>query len=139
MAFMGKVIHIKKARAAGTARARGMDSTTHKDNIHLEYSTETGENAMPKVRPLGESARNAARWKEADRRYVLQLDIFKAITGLTQDQIARAIGVSQPTITHWRRNPGLMTKEHERRLVLLFEQHGVPYNPMLSMEEVKMA
>lgn len=94
---------------------------------------------MPKVRPLGESARNAARWKEADRRYVLQLDIFKAITGLTQDQIARAIGVSQPTITHWRRNPGLMTKEHERRLVLLFEKHGVPYNPMLSMEEVKMA
>ena len=57
----------------------------------------------------------------------------------TEDQIARAIGVSQPTITHWRRNPGLMTKEHERRLVLLFEKHGVPYNPMLSMEEVKMA
>ena len=82
---------------------------------------------MPKVRPLGESAQNAARWKEADRRYVLQLDIFKAITGLTQDQIARAIGVSQPTM------------EHERRLVLLFEKHGVPYNPMLSMEEVKMA
>ena len=94
---------------------------------------------MPKVRPLGESARNAARWKEADRLYVQQLDIFKAITGLTQNQIARAIGVSQPTITHWRRNPGLMTKEHERRLVLLFEQNGVPYNPMLSVEEVKMA
>lgn len=94
---------------------------------------------MPKVRPLGESARNAARWKEADRRYVQQLEVFKARTGLSQNQIARAIGVSQPTITHWRRNPGLMTKEHERRLVLLFEKHGVPYNPMLSMEEVKMA
>ena len=94
---------------------------------------------MPKVRPLGESARNAARWKEADRRYAIQLEVFKARTGLTQNQIARAIGVSQPTITHWRRNPGLMTKEHERRLVLLFEKHGVPYNPMLNVEEVKMA
>ena len=94
---------------------------------------------MPKVRPLGESAQNAARWKEADRRYVLQLEVFKARTGLSQNQIARAMGVSQPTRTHWRRNPGLMTKEHERRLVLLFEKHGVPYNPMLSMEEVKMA
>ena len=94
---------------------------------------------MPKVRPLGESAQNAARWKEADRRYAQQLDIFKAITGLTQDQIARAIGVSQPTITRWKQNPGLMTKEHERRLVLLFEKYGVPYNPMLNVEEVKMA
>ena len=94
---------------------------------------------MPKVRPLGESARNAARWAEADRRYVQQLDIFKAITGLTQDQIARAIGVSVPTITRWKLNPGLMKKEQERRLVLLFEKHGVPYSPMLSMEEVKMA
>ena len=94
---------------------------------------------MPKVRPLGESAQNAARWKEADRRYALQLDVFKARTGLTQKQIARAIGVSVPTISHWKQNPGLMTKEHERRLVLLFEKHGVPYNPLLSMEEVKMA
>lgn len=94
---------------------------------------------MPKVRPLGESAQNAARWKEADRRYVLQLEVFKARTGLTQKQIARAIGVSLPTITRWKLNPGLMTKEHERRLVLLFEQNGVPYNPMLNVEEVKMA
>lgn len=94
---------------------------------------------MPKVRPLGESAQNAARWKEADRRYALQLEVFKAKTGLSQQQIARAVGVSVPTITHWKRNPGLMTKEHERRLVLLFEKHGVPYNPMLNVEEVKMA
>ena len=94
---------------------------------------------MPKVRPLGESAQNAARWKEADRRYAMQLDVFKARTGLTQKQIARAIGVSVPTITRWKLNPGLMKKEQERRLVLLFEKHGVPYNPMLSMEEVKMA
>ena len=94
---------------------------------------------MPKVRPLGESAQNAARWKEADRRYAIQFDVFKARSGLTQKQIARAIGVSLPTITRWKLNPGLMTKEHERRLVLLFEQHGVPYNPMLSVEEVKMA
>ena len=94
---------------------------------------------MPKVRPLGESAQNAARWKEADRRYAIQFDVFKARSGLTQKQIARAIGVSVPTISHWKRDPGLMTKEHERRLVLLFEKHGVPYNPMLSMEEVKMA
>lgn len=94
---------------------------------------------MPKVRPLGESAQNAARWAEADRRYAIQFDVFKARSGLTQKQIARAIGVSVPTITRWKRDPGLMTKEHERRLVLLFEKHGVPYSPMLSMEEVKMA
>ena len=94
---------------------------------------------MPKVRPLGESAQNAARWKEADRRYAIQCDVFKARSGLTQKQIARAIGVSVPTITRWKLNPGLMKKEQERRLVLLFEKHGVPYNPMLSMEEVKMA
>lgn len=94
---------------------------------------------MPKVKPLGESAQNAARWKEADRRYSVQLEVFKAKSGLTQQQIARAIGVSVPTITRWKRNSGLMTKEHERRLVLLFEKHGVPYNPMLSMEEVNMA
>lgn len=94
---------------------------------------------MPKVRPLGESAQNAARWKEADRRYAIQFDVFKARSGLTQKQIARAIGVSVPTITRWKLNPGLMKKEQERRLVLLFEKHGVPYSPMLSMEEVKMA
>ena len=94
---------------------------------------------MPKVRPLGESAQNAARWAEADRRYAIQFDVFKARSGLTQKQIARAIGVSVPTITRWKLNPGLMKKEQERRLVLLFEKHGVPYSPMLSMEEVKMA
>ena len=49
------------------------------------------------------------------------------------------LSVSLPTITRLKLNPGLMTKENERRLVLLFEKHGVPYNPLLSMEEVKMA
>lgn len=86
---------------------------------------------MPKVRPLTESAKIAARWQEQDGEFYEQFERIRKLAGMTKGGMAQVLGVSVPTMTKYIQCPDEMPKKVERKLVLLAERVGVAYDPAL--------
>lgn len=92
---------------------------------------------MPKVRPLTESGRIAARWQAQDQAFSDQFDRICKLSGMTRVQIAAYLEISVPTLIKYMKNPDDMPKRIERRLVLLAEKVGIEYNPGLGGGKTK--
>lgn len=86
---------------------------------------------MPKVIPLTESGKIAARWQEQNSAFSDQFNRICKLSGMTRAQVAAYLEISVPTLVKYTRNPDDMTKRTERKLVLLAEKVGVEYNPGL--------
>lgn len=86
---------------------------------------------MPKVRPLGESAKLKARWDAANASFNRQVGRLLGETGLSATELAALIGVHRVTIANWRKDCTHMTIGDERRLMKVFETYGVPYDRTL--------
>lgn len=86
---------------------------------------------MPRVRPLTESAKIAARWQEQDGEFYEQFERIRKLAGMTKSSIAQALDISVPTLTKYIQCPDEMPKKVERKLVLLAERVGVAYDPAL--------
>lgn len=86
---------------------------------------------MPRVRPLTESAKIAARWQEQDGEFYEQLERIRKLSGMTKSTMAKALDISVPTLTKYSQCPDEMPKKVERKLVLLCERVGIAYDPAL--------
>ena len=102
----------------------------------LLYHNKGGKCNMPAVIPLGESAKNRKRWEMADEGFADQIAVFLRRTRMTKKELASRLEVSTPTINYWMNDPGSMKKAYERKLVTLFEEHGMHYNPMLDKPDI---
>lgn len=86
---------------------------------------------MPKVRPLGESARLKARWDAANADFNRQVGRLLGETGMTQTELAGMIGVNRNTLAGWRRDCSTMSIAYERKLIGVFEKMKIPYDRTL--------
>lgn len=86
---------------------------------------------MPKVRPLTEAQKEAARRKAAVINFQLQMERLGKEIGMTARQaIGLATGAPRPSTTSiYYKDPWRMTKAQERGILLLFEQSGLVYDP----------
>lgn len=83
---------------------------------------------MPKVKPLGESARRAQRYREDDECIRRQVARLRGEAKLTRGQLARMLGWSEPTLKlRTEDHPEKMTLSHLRQLEALCEAEGVPF------------
>lgn len=86
---------------------------------------------MPRVRPLTEAQKEAARRKKAVINFQLQMERLGKELGMTARQ-AIGLGAGTPnktTMGKYYNEPWYMTKEQERGIFLLFEQSGLTYDP----------
>ena len=86
---------------------------------------------MPKVKPLGESARLKARWDAANANFERQVGRLLGETGITRTELAEMLGVSRQTLGRWLKNCSTMPIGAERKLIGIFEKNGVPYDRTL--------
>lgn len=86
---------------------------------------------MPRVRPLTESAKIAARWQVQDSEFYDQFERIRKLSGMNKSRMAEYLELSVPTMTKYIQSPDEMPKKVERKLVLLAERVGVAYNPGL--------
>lgn len=86
---------------------------------------------MPKVKPLGESAKLKARWKEANASFDRQIAWLCVVSRMSGSEVAEHIGVARGTLARWRKDCSCMTIGAERKLIALFENYGIPYDRML--------
>lgn len=82
---------------------------------------------MPKVKPLGESAKRAQRNREEDDCIRRQVDRLRGEARLTRGQLARLLGWSMPTLKDRTDHPEKMTLSHLRQIEALCEANGVPF------------
>lgn len=94
---------------------------------------------MPRVRPLTESAKIAARWHAQDSEFSEQFERIRKLSGMTKNSMAEYLGLSVPTMTKYIQYPDEMPKKVERRMVLLAEKVGIAYDPALGGGKVKGA
>lgn len=85
---------------------------------------------MPKVRPLTQEQKEAARWLKADRNFRRQVDEIADILGFTPRQIVGFVlkTTNYKTIKRLYDHPSKMTKEQERSFASFFEQNNVPFD-----------
>ena len=86
---------------------------------------------MPKIKPLGESARLRARWTAANENFDRQVGRLLGEARLTGTKLAEMIGVNRVTLANWRKDCSKMPIEAERKLITIFEKYGVPYDRTL--------
>lgn len=90
---------------------------------------------MPKVRPLGESAKRAQRHAQANEELRRQIGRLRGEAGLTKGQLARLLGWSAPTLRlRTEAHPERMTIEHLRALEAVFDAKGVPFCVVIGKE-----
>ena len=90
---------------------------------------------MPKVKPLGDSAKIKARWEAANASFDRQIGRLCGETRMTLTDVATMVGVTRQTLASWRKDCTHMTIGAERKLIALFEKHGIPYDRMLGEEK----
>lgn len=86
---------------------------------------------MPKMKPLGESARLRARWSAANENFDRQIGRLLGETRMSGTELAASIGVARQTLAGWRKDCSKMPIEAERKIITIFEKHGVPYDRTL--------
>lgn len=86
---------------------------------------------MPRVRPLGDSAKLKARWDAANANFDRQIGRLLGETKMTQVELANMLGVSRNTITSWRKDCSAMSIAYERKLIGIFEKMKIPYDRTL--------
>lgn len=86
---------------------------------------------MPRIKPLGDSAKAKARWQKANENFDFQIGVAMVQTKLTAEALAKEIGISRSTLAKWRKDCSQMTIAGERKLILAFERLGIRYDRML--------
>ena len=86
---------------------------------------------MPKVKPLGESAKLKARWDAANANFDRQIGRLEGEHRITTKKLAEMIGVSRQTLAKWRKDCSTMPIAAERRLIVIFDKYGLPYDRTL--------
>lgn len=89
---------------------------------------------MPKVRALTEDQRQKARWEAQNANFRMQIGALLGLTGQkpTVEALGSLFGLKDcRAVKRVYENPGVMTKEQERRLMILFEKKGLTYDPTL--------
>lgn len=71
------------------------------------------------------------RWQKADENFRFQVKVLMAKSGLSVSKIGSRCNVSHTTMYHYMNCPAEMPKRIERYLTLLFEEHGLRYDPTL--------
>lgn len=85
---------------------------------------------MPKVRPLTQEQKEAARWTKADRNFRRQIDEIADILGFTPKQVIGFVlkTTHYQTIKRFYDDPSRMTKKQERDFASFFEKNGLPFD-----------
>lgn len=86
---------------------------------------------MPRVKPLGDSAKAKARWSAANASFDRQIGRLAGEMKYTATELAEMIGVTRRTLSKWRKDCSTMTIGDERKIIMIFEKHGIPYDRML--------
>lgn len=86
---------------------------------------------MPRVKPLGDSAKRKARWDAANANFNRQVGRLLGETGMTGEELSSLIGVDRTTLARWRKDCSAMSIAYERRLIEIFEKMKVPYDRTL--------
>ena len=72
-----------------------------------------------------------SRWIRADENFRQQIDVFMAKSQMKREEIADFCGVCHATFNNYYNHPSTMKKRVERFLSMLFESHGMRYDPTL--------
>ena len=86
---------------------------------------------MPKVRPLGESARLKARWAAANANFDRQIGRLMGENKLSHTSLAAMIGVTRQTLCLWRKDCSNVTVAQMRTIMTIFERYGTPFDQTL--------
>lgn len=94
---------------------------------------------MPKVRPLGRSAKLAKRWQDADDCLRDQLAVFFSRTGMKKEELGALIGIrSLPTIRKRIESPSTFSIQELRMLADAFDANGLSFDMTLGESRKEM-
>lgn len=82
---------------------------------------------MPRVKPLTPLQAETRAWLKEDDQFRGEIGRFQGINKLSVAEIAKAIGMSPPTLYKRMKRPADLTREEERRLAMLFRSYGLTY------------
>lgn len=76
-------------------------------------------------------AKGKSRWQLADDNFRKQVGHLMVEAKLSKQDVANELGISQPTWRRYLESPSTMKKVVERKLAMLFERHGMRYDPTM--------
>lgn len=72
-----------------------------------------------------------SRWTAANENFRKQIKRFQIESEMTIDQIAERCQISRGCMYNYMRDCSHLEKRTERYLMILFEEHGMHYDPAL--------